>query len=205
MLPGTNKSFHVIPKCLYSFSILYFRSNETSQAAKVGKDKKKPVEKPTEVAEDQKINDWKEEEGYVIVDHEDTQTEKNVETEVACQDSICEDIKPDVKNIEESSEEDRSYVQEEEQSSSGEEEKAEDSQAQPVSSKERPVVEISAEFLELMEGFCMAAAQEFPSDIIDFACRYFRRIHKRRNALRKYSIEVSDLALFSDVNWIGNI
>lgn len=51
----------------------------------------------------------------------------------------------------------------------------------------------------------MAAVQEFPSDIIDFAYRYFQQIYKRRNALRKYSIEVSDLALFSDVNWVGNI
>jgi clumping factor B len=182
---------------------------ETQQAAKVSKDTEKPIEKameePIEVTEDQKVNELREEEGYVIVDHEDVQTEESIETEVLCQDTICGDVKPDDKNTEESCEASDSCndVRKEEQP---EEEKAKAGQAEPPSSsKERPVVEITAEFLELMEGFCMAVSQEFPSDIIDFACRYFQRIHKRRNALRKYSIEVSDLALFSDVNWIGNI
>lgn len=70
---------------------------------------------------------------------------------------------------------------------------------------EKPVVEIPLEFLELMEGFCMAVTQEFPSDLVDFAAQFFTRISKKRNQLRKYSIELSDQALFSEVAWSGTI
>jgi hypothetical protein len=162
----------------------------TPLAGEVSKDAEalKTIEKPTESLENQNVIDGKEEEDYVMVDHEDVQTEGRIETELPHQDPISQDDKPG----------DRDDVREEERP--GEEQtKAGEAKS------ERPVVEVTAEFLELMEGFCMAAAQEFPTDVVDFACRYFQRIYKRRDALRKYSIEVSDLALFSDVNWIGNI
>ena len=187
-----------------SFTILYFRAQEALQAAGVSK-VLKTIEKPTEATQNQSLNDGKE--GYVMVNHEDAQSERSIESEAPHQDYISEDVKS--YNTEENYKADFCEgnfddVREEEQPGD-EEAKASQAESPPGGNTERPVVEITAEFLELMEGFCMAAAQEFPGDIIDFACRYFQRIHKRRNALRKYSIEVSDLALFSDVNWVGNI
>lgn len=152
------------------------------------------VEKPSETAENATVDDGKEEEyeEYVIVDHQDVHAEERIVSEVPRQDLIPHDDIP------------RENSDAKEEESPGSEEATEETTSSAVI-PERPVVEISSEFLELMEGFCMAAVQEFPSDIIDFAYRYFQQIYKRRNALRKYSIEVSDLALFSDVNWVGNI
>ena len=158
------------------------------------------------------LNNRKEEEDYVMVDHEDAKIGESIETEVPLQHSISQSDKSDAQKTEDNYEtdffeSDHDDVREEKRP--GEEDaKAslyEMPAVTPEKPVERPVVEITAEFLELMEGFCMAISQEFPSDIVDFACRYFQRIHRRRNALRKYSIEVSDLALFSDVNWVGNI
>ena len=159
------------------------------------------------------VDDSKEEEDYVIVHHEDAEIKESIENEVPLQNSISQSDKGDAQKTEELYEtdffeSDHDDVREEERP--GEEDAKTSLHEIPAETTEkpaadRPVVEITAEFLELLEGFCMAISQEFPSDIVDFACRYFQRIHRRRNALRKYSIEVSDLALFSDVNWVGNI
>ena len=70
---------------------------------------------------------------------------------------------------------------------------------------EPEVVEISLEFLQMLEGFCLAASQEFPNNVVDFAARYFARILKRIAALRKYSIEPSDQALFFESGWTGTV
>ncbi|XP_046858827.1 titin homolog [Xenia sp. Carnegie-2017] len=70
---------------------------------------------------------------------------------------------------------------------------------------QKPVIEISSDFLELLEGFCMAAVQEFPSNVIDFAYKYFQAIREKRKVLRSQSIDVSDIALISDIHWNGNI
>ena len=183
---------------------------ETPTSVQVGNDSEEPIaiEKPVQANEIENVTDGKEKDEYVIVEHEDTEIEKSIETAIPEQDSIDQDAKPNnIENMEENYEydfyeSDRDDIKEE-KFPGGEEAKASHSETPAI--KERPVVEITAEFLELMEGFCMAASQEFPNDIIDFASRYFQRIQKRRNALRKCSIEVSDLALFSDVNWVGNI
>ena len=92
-----------------------------------------------------------------------------------------------------------------EDSDAVEEAKSIDPENESKKTSEKPVVEIPLEFLELMEGFCMAVTQEFPSDLVDFASQFFTRISKKRNELRKYSIEISDQALFSEVAWSGTI
>lgn len=192
---------------------MYFRAQDVPHTVAVTKDAKelKTLEKPTKAAENQKVNNGND---HVLVEREDIKTEEISANDVRQQNSIGQDDN----GIDDSEKTEEEYVEDfceidEDCDDEREEERPveEEVEASHVETEmhnvtaERPVIEITAEFLELLEGFCMAAAQEFPSNIVDFACSYFTRIYRRRKALRKYSIEVSDLKMLSDVNWCGNI
>lgn len=193
-------------------------TKETPPAAAIERKESKEQELP--------LDDGKEVEDYVLVDLGDAEVTPETGIKEVHHDSISENDtvvdKIELEEIEDAYEADffesdgendvheptRDYVIEEEQPG---DERHDEAKAVSLETSDgpdntpKPVVEISVEFLELLEGFCMAASQEFPNDVIGFACRYFTRISKRRNALRKYSIEVSDQALFSDMDWCGNI
>lgn len=188
-----------------------------------------PAEVSEEFSPDKLLDAVQEVDGYIWVEHLAIEPKPNEDTEDVCWDATID--KADLHNIEDGYETDfdesegefetpgtiisdgditgmKQAVEEIDKDTKFEKEKEEqialgDDDAKKASEPE--VVEISLEFLELLEEFCMAVTQEFPSDLVDFAYRYFTRISKKRKEFKKHSIEISDEILFSEIDWNGAI